>query len=79
MRYILNHVANSGNNYYTNYSKQSSADFELVKTAELQTNSFEEIILERFKPFLGLDYLQICKNLVLNPIRQKANMPMSVA
>lgn len=71
MRYVLNHVLNTNNNCYTNYTEFERPQFELVSEAELQNKSFEEAILERFKPFYGLDYIQICDKLGVNAYQAK--------
>ena len=71
MRYILNHVLESGKDYYTNYREKDSAAFELVSNQELKNNSFENIIFNRFRPFIGLDYIQICNKLGIKPYHSK--------
>ncbi len=71
MRYVLNHVLNTDNNYYTNYTKFEQPKFELVSEEELKNKSFEEAILERFNPFYGLDYLQICDRLGIEAYQAK--------
>ncbi len=71
MRYILNHVIESGTDHYTNYSAPEHIDYELVSHAELNTNTFEQIILRRFDDYKGLDYLQICKKLDIVPYQAK--------
>ncbi len=63
MRYILNHVVESGNDAFTNYTEIESPKFELVSSEELQNNTFEDIILNRFAPFIGKNYVQICEML----------------
>ena len=71
MRYILSHVLESGKDYYTNYRKKDSTIFELVSNTELKNNSFENIILNRFRPFIGLDYIQICNKISIQPYQSK--------
>ena len=61
MRYILNHVVESGNNYFTNYTEVEKPKFELVSSEDLQKNSFEDVILTRFAPYMGKNYVQICE------------------
>lgn len=72
MRYILSHVVDNGNNHYTNYSEKTSPDFELVTGQELQDNSFENIIISRFKPFIGKNYTQICEMLGIEAYQSKS-------
>ena len=72
MRYILNHVIESGKNYFTNYLEiPEKPTFELVSSAELQKESFEEVILKRFTPFIGKNYIQICDLLGIDPYQAK--------
>jgi len=63
MRYILSHVIGSGQNYYSNYFRKEAPEFELVKAGDLANNSFEDVILGRFRPFIGCNYTQICQML----------------
>ena len=72
MRYILGHVTGSGKTFYTNYAENEVAKFELVTGQELQNNSFEEIILNRFKPFIGKNYIQICDLLGIKAYQAKS-------
>ena len=71
MRYVLNHVVSSGKNSYTNYTAAEKPAFELVSENELKTKSFEDIILNRFKPFIGKDYIEICQILGMKPYQSK--------
>ena len=71
MRYILSHVVESGENYFTNYTEVEKPKFELVSSAELQVNSFENIILQRFAPYMGKNYIQICKMLGIDAYQAK--------
>lgn len=72
MRYILSHVVESGENYFTNYTEVEKPEFELVSRAELQENSFENIILQRFAPYIGKNYIQICKKLGMDTYQAKS-------
>lgn len=63
MRHILSHVTESGSDYFTNYTEPEKPGFELVSTAELQGSTFEQIILNRFSPYIGKNYPQICQML----------------
>ena len=59
MRYILNHVVDSGKNYFTNYTEKEKPKFQLVSTDDLKEDSFEDIILRRFAPYIGKNYIQM--------------------
>lgn len=72
MRYILKHVVESGDNHFTNYALSESDRYELVSKEELKKSSFEKVIIDRFKPFYGLDYLQICERLNITPYQAKS-------
>lgn len=71
MRYVLSHVVDSGKSYFTNYEKAIKTSFELVTKDELSSNSFEEVIRNRFQPFIGLNYPEICQKLGLEPTQSK--------
>lgn len=71
MRYILNHVVESGNNFFTNYTEVETPGFELVTRNELQNSTFEDIILKRFTPYIGKNYIQICEMLGITPYQAK--------
>ena len=58
MRTILDYVVKSGKNAISNVPGIKS---ELVSTEALRTQSFDDIILSRFKPFLHIDYTKIAK------------------
>lgn len=72
MRYILSHVVGSGQTHFTNYTEPEKPGFELVKSSELQKNSFEEIILNRFAPYIGKNYIQICDMLGIKAYQAKS-------
>ncbi|MCM1142703.1 MAG: hypothetical protein NC453_29375 [Muribaculum sp.] len=71
MRYILGHVAESGKSYFSNYTEVEKPKFELVSSAELQNDTFEEVILKRFTPYIGKNYVQICDMLGLEAYQAK--------
>ncbi len=56
MRTVLEYVVKSGKNAVSNVPGTKS---ELVSTNALRTRSFDDIILDRFKPFLQMDYVKI--------------------
>ena len=58
MRTVLEFVRASGDCLATNSEEYSKLP-ELVSTDELKHKSFEQILSERFAPFIGLDYKQI--------------------
>lgn len=60
MRTILQYVLDSGKKAVANY--EFPAD-QLVSTEELGNYSFDEIILNRIKPFLGKDYKTIAEDM----------------
>lgn len=73
MRYILNHVVNSGNSSFTNYQLDDcSSPYELVSAQELRQSSFEQIILNRFSKFYGLNYAEICAKIGIMPYQAKS-------
>lgn len=72
MRYILQHVIDSGNNYYNNFQTADSSNYELVSTHELVGSSFEDIIINRFSQFYGLNYVEICSKLGVTPYQAKS-------
>lgn len=58
MRTILEYVQSSGKNAVSNIPSIKS---ELVESKSLLEHSFEDIILERFNPYLNMDYNTIAK------------------
>ncbi|MCQ2217226.1 MAG: hypothetical protein MJZ33_01925 [Paludibacteraceae bacterium] len=60
MRTILEQVKKSPNRSLCAYVQDKS---ELVSIDELKRKSFEDIILERFNPYFGKNYLEIAKDL----------------
>ena len=72
MRYVLNHVLESGKNCYSNYTKAPKPAFELVTAVELEHKSFEDIILSRFNDYIGLDYVEICDKLQIKAYQSKS-------
>lgn len=79
MRHILNSVLDSGKNCYTNYSAVEKPEFELVSNEELRNDTFENIILKRFEPFLGKNYIQICQMLGMDAYQSKSKYADAVA
>lgn len=71
MRFILEAVEKSGNSYYSNHLAKEKTKLELVTKAELEKKSFEENIADRFKPYFGKNYLEICDMLGIKPYQAK--------
>ena len=72
MRYVLSHVIESGKDHYSNFTNFEKPDFELVSASELERKGFEDIILDRFNPFIGLGYIEICKKLNIDGYQAKS-------
>ncbi len=72
MRYILSHAVESGQNYFTNYTEVEKPSFELVSSSDLQLHTFEEIILQRYAPYFGKNYIEICNTLGVAPYQAKS-------
>lgn len=71
MRYVLSHVVDSGQNYFTNYTCAQAPSFELVDAKSLRHRSFDDIILDRFKPYYGKNFIEICSLLGIKPYQSK--------
>lgn len=72
IKYILELVEKSGKDYYTNYIVPKKDDISLTNIEEIRNSSFENIILNRFKPFYHKDYIQICEMLNITPYQSKS-------
>ncbi len=70
MRVVLEYVKKQGKSAVSNMNLEQSR-VGLVTTEELKTRSFEDIILDRFKLFYGLSYLEICDRLSVKPSKAK--------
>lgn len=71
MRYVLSHVSGSQDGSYSNFKSVKCSEYELVKTDELAYGTFEQIIAERFMPFIGMNYVEICEELGILPYQAK--------
>ena len=60
MRIVLNMVLASGKNHLNLVNPQLS---ELVTTRELKSKTFDQIVIDRFTPFIGKQYEKIAKKL----------------
>lgn len=58
MRTILQYVVNSGKNAVSNFEIPAE---QIVSEEELDKHNFDEIILNRFKPYIGKNYQVIAK------------------
>lgn len=65
MRTILEFILASGKDMATNTDIPTLEEMELVSKEELETSSFEDILISRIMKFKGLDYKQIAKSLDL--------------
>lgn len=63
MRTILEYVVKSGKNAITNVPGVKS---QLVSTRALQNHSFDDILLNRFKPYLNMPFEKIAKSKKVN-------------
>lgn len=69
MHTILSFVQNSGQDVVTNTEFSLTPLFDAEK---LKENSFDDIILDKFKPFYGKDYIQISRALGLESSNSKS-------
>ena len=70
MRTILNYVQKSGESAVSNFKITAS---QLVPENALRRNSFENVILKRFKPFLNKSFEKIAKRLSVNLTKNPKN------
>ena len=73
MRTVLEFVKSQGGNAVSNIELRGSRK-SLVSLQLLRNHSFEDIIIQRFKPFIGKNYLQICSMLGVQPSRSKSRI-----
>lgn len=66
MRTILKEVVSTKQDHLTNVSFNKNQNTEIVSIESLRKASLEDIILNRFKPFYGKDYIEICNILHIN-------------
>ena len=71
MRYVLTYVTASGNSSYSNYTSKNNSEYQLVTEKELISRRFEDIIVNRFRAFYGLDFIQICEKLGIESYQAK--------
>ncbi|MBO4870817.1 MAG: hypothetical protein J5565_02395 [Muribaculaceae bacterium] len=70
MRTVLAFVKQQGESAVSNIDLSQPTQ-SLVDIEELKTGSFEEVIIGRFRPFIGLSYLEICNRLGVQPSKAK--------
>lgn len=71
MRTVLEYIKGSGKQAVVNY-ELAPADFQIASEQELQKEPFEQIILNRFSPYLGKSYQEICLSIGRNPDTSKS-------
>lgn len=71
MRTVLEYVKKQGKSAVSNIELKFEPTKGLVTAKELKTTSFEDIILERFEPFYGMNILEICNQLGIKPSKSK--------
>lgn len=74
MRTVLNYIKKCGKraviNYQINTGRVANGE-SIVETKELQEKSFEQIILDKFVPYKGMTYAQICDKLGIKVSKAK--------
>ena len=72
MRNILKEVTDGGGDCFSNYHSRGDGALSLVSCDDLEKKSFEDIITERFIPYVGKDYEEICSMLGHRPYKSKS-------
>lgn len=73
MRTVLEYVKAQKKSAVSNMEMELPSE-GIVTTDQLREHSFEDIIVERFRPFFGHSYLDICNALGLVPSRSKSRL-----
>ena len=73
MRTVLEYVKSQGKSAVSNMDLDFSSE-GIVTAEELKERSFEEIITDRFKPFYGYSYLEICDMMGVMPSKSKSRI-----
>jgi len=73
MRTVLEYIKQQGKPAVSNMELEQPKE-ALVTAEELKSRSFEDIILDRFKPFYGMSYLEICQKLGVEPSKSKSRI-----
>ena len=71
MRTVLSYVVESGKNAVSNVEGVES---ELVSVKALRKQSFDDILLDRFRPYMHMDYKSIAKKLKVNISKAPKNL-----
>lgn len=71
MRYILQNVIDRPDKSYTNFRDAEKDRLGIVSADDLKNKTFEQILTERFSPFIGKDYVEICDMLGRVPYQAK--------
>lgn len=73
MRIVLDEVKkNNVDGAYCNYDLKPTNLEELISVEELQHHTVDDVLKERFQPYIGLTYTEISKMLEYNPITAKS-------
>lgn len=73
MRIVLDEVKKYNvDGAYCNFDIKPTNLEELISTDELNHHTIDEILKERFRPYLGLTYTDICAKLGINPTTAKS-------
>ena len=73
MRIVLNEVKkNNVDGAYCNYAINPKNLEELISVDELRQHTVDDVLRERFRPYIGLTYTDICDKLGINPITAKS-------
>ena len=73
MRTVLEYIKQQGKTAVSNMELVESS-IGVVTIDELAVKTFENIILDRFTPFYGMNYLEICQTLGVSPSKSKSRI-----
>ena len=73
MRTVLEYIKQQGKPAVSNMDLTEPTE-GVVTAEELKSKSFEDVILDRFKPFYGMSYLEICHQLNIKPSKSKSRL-----
>ncbi len=71
MRTVLEFIKNSGTNAVSNINRMDIQDSQLVSKDQLKQSGFETILLNRFKPFIGLCVDDIMSRFSMASVKSK--------
>ena len=73
MRVVLDDVKkNNVDGAYCNFDIHHKGLEELFSKEELRQHTVDEVLEERFRPYIGLTYTDLCTKLGINPIKAKS-------